>query len=158
MADIRSILFSSQWASFAQITQSIVCINTRPWLWRRCSIENKDCRVNRQTFTMMFFPFVLISDLISLTTTPYVSLRPFTDGIYGIFTHFFAPSFHELNSVIQRSWKHIQTDKLQKLTLICQWANAHFRQRLALWRGVLIMDKSGFSACRADGRRMAWCG
>lgn len=87
-----------------------------------------------------------------------MSLSPFTDGIYGVFTHFSAPSFHELNSVIQRSWQHVQTDKLQKPALICQWANAHFRQRLALWRGVLVTDKSRFSACRADGRRRVWRG
>lgn len=60
--------------------------------------------------------------------------------------------------MIQQSWKNIQTDKLQKPTLICQWENAHFRQRLALRRGVLVTDKSLFSACRADGRRRVWRG
>ncbi len=29
-----------------------------------------------------------------------------------------------------------------------EWANAHIRWRLALWRGVLFMDESGFSLYR----------
>ncbi len=36
------------------------------------------------------------------------------------------------------------------LTAVCrrnrlEWANAHIRWRLALWKGVLFMDKSRFS-------------
>jgi len=38
-----------------------------------------------------------------------------------------------------------------------EWANAHIRWRLALWRGVLFMDKSRFSLNRADGRPHVWC-
>ncbi len=34
-----------------------------------------------------------------------------------------------------------------------QWANAHIRWRLALWRGVLFTDESRFSLYRADGRQ-----
>ncbi len=34
-----------------------------------------------------------------------------------------------------------------------EWANAHIRSRLALWRGVLFMDESQFSLYRADGRQ-----
>ncbi len=34
-----------------------------------------------------------------------------------------------------------------------EWANAHNRWRLALWRGVLFMDESPFSLYRADGRQ-----
>ncbi len=33
-----------------------------------------------------------------------------------------------------------------------EWANAHIRWRLALWRGVLFTDESRFSLYRADGR------
>ncbi len=40
-----------------------------------------------------------------------------------------------------------------------EWANAHIRCHLALWRGVLFTDESRFSLYRADGRRcMASCG
>ncbi len=34
-----------------------------------------------------------------------------------------------------------------------EWANAHIRWRLALWRGVLFTDESRFSLYRADGRQ-----
>ncbi len=34
-----------------------------------------------------------------------------------------------------------------------EWANAHIRWHLALWRGVLFTDESWFSLYRADGRR-----
>ncbi len=37
-----------------------------------------------------------------------------------------------------------------------EWANAHIRLRLALWRGVLFMDESQFSLYRADGRQRVW--
>ncbi len=37
-----------------------------------------------------------------------------------------------------------------------EWANAHIRCRLALWRGVLFMDESRFSLYRADGRQRVW--
>ncbi len=37
-----------------------------------------------------------------------------------------------------------------------EWANAHIRCRLALWRGVLFMDESWFSLYRADGRQRVW--
>ncbi len=37
-----------------------------------------------------------------------------------------------------------------------EWANAHIRWRLALWRGVLFTDESRFSLYRADGRQLAW--
>ncbi len=37
-----------------------------------------------------------------------------------------------------------------------EWANAHIRWRLALWRGVLFMDESRFSLNRADGRQRVW--
>ncbi len=41
------------------------------------------------------------------------------------------------------------------LTAVCrrnrlEWANAHIRWRLALWRGVLFTDESRFSLYRAD--------
>ncbi len=40
-----------------------------------------------------------------------------------------------------------------------QWANAHIRWRLKLWKGVLFTDESRFSLYRADGRPcMASCG
>jgi len=44
------------------------------------------------------------------------------------------------------------------LTAVCQcnrleWANAHIRWRLALWRVVLFTDESRFSLYRADGRQ-----
>ncbi len=44
------------------------------------------------------------------------------------------------------------------LTAVCprnrlEWANAHIRWRLALWRGVLFTDESRFSLYRADGRQ-----
>ncbi len=38
-----------------------------------------------------------------------------------------------------------------------EWANAHIRWHLALWRGVLFMDESRFSLYRADGRQRVWC-
>ncbi len=37
-----------------------------------------------------------------------------------------------------------------------EWANAHIRWRLALWRGVLFTDESRFSLYRADGRQRVW--
>ncbi len=37
-----------------------------------------------------------------------------------------------------------------------EWANAHIRLRLALWRGVLFTDESRFSLYRADGRQRVW--
>ncbi|XDV17633.1 hypothetical protein PO909_023465, partial [Leuciscus waleckii] len=37
-----------------------------------------------------------------------------------------------------------------------EWANAHIRWRLALWRGVLFTDESRFSLYRADGRQYVW--
>ncbi len=37
-----------------------------------------------------------------------------------------------------------------------EWANAHIRWRLALWRGVLFTDESWFSLYRADGRQHVW--
>uniref|UniRef100_A0A8D3ED23 Transposable element Tcb2 transposase n=1 Tax=Scophthalmus maximus TaxID=52904 RepID=A0A8D3ED23_SCOMX len=37
-----------------------------------------------------------------------------------------------------------------------EWANAHIRWRLALWRGVLFTDESRFSLFRADGRQRVW--
>ncbi len=37
-----------------------------------------------------------------------------------------------------------------------EWANAHIRWRLALWRGVLFMDESRFPLYRADGRQRVW--
>ncbi len=37
-----------------------------------------------------------------------------------------------------------------------EWANAHIRWRLALWRGVLFTDESQFSLYRADGRQRVW--
>ncbi|KAL0192587.1 hypothetical protein M9458_010883, partial [Cirrhinus mrigala] len=37
-----------------------------------------------------------------------------------------------------------------------EWANAHIRCRLALWRGVFFMDESRFSLYRADGRQRVW--
>ncbi len=47
------------------------------------------------------------------------------------------------------------------LTAVCrckwlEWANAHIRWRLALWRGVLFTDESWFSLYRADGRQRVW--
>ncbi len=38
-----------------------------------------------------------------------------------------------------------------------EWANAHIRWRLALWRGVLFMDECWFSLYRADGKQRVWC-
>ncbi len=38
-----------------------------------------------------------------------------------------------------------------------EWANAHIRWRLALWRGVHFTDESWFSLYRADGRQRVWC-
>ncbi len=37
-----------------------------------------------------------------------------------------------------------------------EWANAHIRWCLALWRGVLFTDKSRVSLYRADGRQCVW--
>ncbi len=37
-----------------------------------------------------------------------------------------------------------------------EWANAHIRWRLSLWRGVLFTDESLFSLYRADGRQHVW--
>ncbi len=37
-----------------------------------------------------------------------------------------------------------------------EWANAHIRWRLALWRGVLFTDESRISLYRADGRQRVW--
>ncbi len=47
------------------------------------------------------------------------------------------------------------------LTVVChrnwlEWANAHIRWRLVLWRGVLFTDESRFSLYRADGRQRVW--
>ncbi len=47
------------------------------------------------------------------------------------------------------------------LTAVCrrnqfEWANAHIRWCLALWRGVLFTDESRFSLYRADGRQRVW--
>uniref|UniRef100_A0A8C2BI34 Transposase Tc1-like domain-containing protein n=1 Tax=Cyprinus carpio TaxID=7962 RepID=A0A8C2BI34_CYPCA len=36
------------------------------------------------------------------------------------------------------------------------WANAHIRWRLALWRGVLFTGESRFSVYRADGKQRVW--
>ncbi len=38
-----------------------------------------------------------------------------------------------------------------------EWANAHIRWRLALWRGVLFTDESRFSLYRTGGRQRVWC-
>ncbi len=48
------------------------------------------------------------------------------------------------------------------LTAVCrrnrfEWANAHIRWRLPLWRGVLFMDESRFSLYMADGKQHVWC-
>ncbi len=37
-----------------------------------------------------------------------------------------------------------------------EWANAHIRWRLALWRGVLFTDESRLSLYRADGIVTVW--
>ncbi len=37
-----------------------------------------------------------------------------------------------------------------------EWANAHIRWGLALWRGVLFTDESRFLLYRADGRQRVW--
>ncbi len=37
-----------------------------------------------------------------------------------------------------------------------EWANAHIRWRLALWRGVLFTDESRFSLYRSDGWQRVW--
>ncbi len=37
-----------------------------------------------------------------------------------------------------------------------EWANAHIRWRLKLWRSVFFMDESRFSLYRADGRQHVW--
>ncbi|KAL0164090.1 hypothetical protein M9458_039843, partial [Cirrhinus mrigala] len=37
-----------------------------------------------------------------------------------------------------------------------EWANAHIRCRLALWRGVHFTDESWFSLYRADCRQRVW--
>ncbi len=37
-----------------------------------------------------------------------------------------------------------------------EWANAHIRWRLALWRGFLFTNESRFSLYRADGRQRVW--
>uniref|UniRef100_A0A8C1J0B0 Transposase Tc1-like domain-containing protein n=1 Tax=Cyprinus carpio TaxID=7962 RepID=A0A8C1J0B0_CYPCA len=37
-----------------------------------------------------------------------------------------------------------------------EWANAHIRRCLALWRGVLFTDESRFSLYRADVRQRVW--
>ncbi len=37
-----------------------------------------------------------------------------------------------------------------------EWANAHIRWHLALWRGVLFTDESRFSLYRARGRQRVW--
>ncbi len=37
-----------------------------------------------------------------------------------------------------------------------EWANAHIRWRLGLWRGVLFTDESRLSLSRADGRQRVW--
>ncbi len=37
-----------------------------------------------------------------------------------------------------------------------EWANAHIRWHLALWRGVLCTDESRFSLYMADGRQRVW--
>ncbi len=37
-----------------------------------------------------------------------------------------------------------------------EWANAHIRWHLSLWRGVLFTDESRFSLYRADGRQRVW--
>ncbi len=37
-----------------------------------------------------------------------------------------------------------------------EWANAHIRWHLGLWRGVLFTDESRFSLYRADGRQRVW--
>ncbi len=37
-----------------------------------------------------------------------------------------------------------------------EWANAHIRWHLALWRGVHFTDESQFSLYRADGRQRVW--
>ncbi len=47
------------------------------------------------------------------------------------------------------------------LTAVCcrnrlEWANAHIRWHLALWRGILFTDESRFSLYRADGRQHVW--
>ncbi len=37
-----------------------------------------------------------------------------------------------------------------------EWANAHIRWRLALWRGVLFTNESRFSLYKPDGRQHVW--
>ncbi len=37
-----------------------------------------------------------------------------------------------------------------------EWANAHIRWHLTLWRGVLFTDESQFSLYKADGRQRVW--
>ncbi len=38
-----------------------------------------------------------------------------------------------------------------------EWANAHIRWHLALWRGALFTNESWFSLYRANGRQRVWC-
>ncbi len=47
------------------------------------------------------------------------------------------------------------------LTVVClrnrlEWANAHIKWHLVLWRGVLFMDEYRFSLHRADDRQRVW--
>ncbi len=64
-------------------------------------------------------------------------------------------------TVINRLREARRSHRGLDLTAVChrnwlEWANAHIRWRLALWRGVLFTDESRFSLYRADGRQCVW--
>ncbi|ROL41031.1 Transposable element Tcb2 transposase [Anabarilius grahami] len=60
--------------------------------------------------------------------------------------------FREFGSTSNRPHNHRPLCRRNRL----EWANAHIRWHLALWRGVLFTDESQFSLYRADGRQRVW--
>ncbi len=66
----------------------------------------------------------------------------------------FRNRLREANLHARRSHRGLDLTAVRRLNRL-EWANAHIRWRLALWRGVLFMDESQFSLYRTDGRWFA---
>ncbi len=64
-------------------------------------------------------------------------------------------SLREANLHARRPHRGLDLTAVRRCNRL-EWANAHIRWRLALWRGVLCTDESWFSLYRADGRQRVW--
>ncbi len=64
-------------------------------------------------------------------------------------------SLREANLHARRPHRGLDLTAVRRCNRL-EWANAHIRWRLTLWRGVLCTDESWFSLYRADGRQRVW--